>query len=199
MPTKRILLTILSLSLLVAPVLADITILGDKLQVDTAAYTVLFGRGTITHVHNKRTGETYTAPLDDTPGLGKQTAVLSSIQHFWARWDAEIQIEKIDARQAEIMFRRGGNEIRLSIAIAPNNNDLLIGGEGVSEASNVDGMQWCIDNLDVQNLSVIIPSQNVQVIDASSGIDYRNFPYPSYNWEAQLAIVRSERGGFYVR
>ena len=197
MRTIRIILTIFLLAPL--PVFAAITVVGDQLHVDTPAYTVLFDRGTITRLHNKRTGETYTLPLDTNQGLGKQTAILSNTQHFEARWDSEIHIEQIDARHVEILFRRGANQIRLSIAVDPTNNDLLIGGEGVSEVAAVYAMQWCIENLNLQNLSVIIPSEHTPVIDASSDIGGISLDYPGYEWEAQLAIVESERGGFYVR
>ena len=199
MKSIRIILTILFLSVLVTPVFAAITVVGDQLHVDTAAYTVLFDRGTITRLHNKRTGETHTLPLDTNQGLGKQTAILSNTQHFEARWDSEIHIEQIDARHANILFRRGGNQIRLSIAVDPTNNDLLIGGEGVSEVAAVYAMQWCIENLDSPNLNLIIPSNHIGFIEHSSDIGGINLGYPGYHWEAQLAIVESERGGFYVR
>ena len=44
-----------------------------------------------------------------------------------------------------------------------------------------------------------MPSQKEQVIDATSVIEYRNYPYPSSYWEAQLAIIEAEGGGFYIR
>ncbi len=202
MRTIRILLTIFLLAPL--PVFAAITVVDDQLHVDTAAYTVLFDRGTITQLHNKRTGETHTlAPgANPNPGFSKQTAIVGrgNIKDWSPRWDADIQINKITDHHADIVFRKGGNAITLSIGIDPANNDLLIGGQAVSAIPGVIGIQWSVENLDLHNLSLIIPSQGIQQIDASSAIEHRNFPYPdTFRWEAQLAIIESQLGGFYVR
>ena len=188
MRTIRILLTIFLLAPL--PVFAQhvqITIVGerlDQLHVDTDAYTVLFDRGTIAQLHNKRTGETHTLPRAANPNPGIE----------------QLQINKIDPHRADIVFKGGGNTMTLSIAVDPANHDLLIAGQRDSAQPGVRGIQWCIENLDIHNLSLIIPSQGIQQIDASSAIEHRNFPYPNtFHWEAQLAIIESQLGGFYVR
>ena len=186
---------------------AQITIMGerlDQLHVETDAYTVLFDRGTITELHNKRTGETHTlAPgANPNPGFSKQAAIVGrgNIKDWSPRWDADIQINKITDHHADIVFRKGGNAITLSIGIDPANNDLLIGGQAVSAIPGVIGIQWSVENLDLHNLKLIMPNQSVQQIDASSGIQHKSFQYPdAARWQAQLAIVESQFGGFYVR
>ena len=87
----------------------------------------------------------------------------------------------------------------MTIAIEPNTEDLLITLDGVADFPGVHAIQWAIDNLNISNLRFIVPSQKEQVIDATFVKDFRNYPYPSSYWEAQLAIVESEGGGFYVR
>ena len=80
-------------------------------------------------------------------------------------------------------------------------DELLIDLEGVSDPPGVVGMQWGLRNLDIQNLSVIAPVDGGRIIDATNPTDYEYYPYPfsGQGWEAQLAIVQGERGGFYVR
>ena len=186
------------LILLLSPLaLANITIDGETINVETDAYTVQFDRGTITQLHNKLTGETYTRPLD--PRFRIQAAILRTHESFWARYGTNREIRTINPNHAEILFTKGGNQLRMTIAIEPNTNDLLISGNGVSDTPGVFGVQWGIENLDLHNLRLVVPSDRRQVFDASSAIKYMDITYPSTHWEAQLAIIEAEHGGFYVR
>ena len=203
MRTIRILLTILSLYILVAPVPADITISGDSLRADTDAYTVLFNRGTVTQIHNKHTNETYTSPrtvdtIDRSVTIIK-TNLDKNGDHYWGRWGSHLAIERVGPNEAQFVFSRGENALKLNIGIDPSNDDLIVRGDAVSETPGVMGMSWGIDHLIAYNLRLLIPAEKNQVIDVTSGIRYANFNYPSGRWEAQLAIVESPRGGFYVR
>ena len=56
-----------------------------------------------------------------------------------------------------------------------------------------------IEGLDIRNLRLIVPTQEQPVYDAASGIKGKHITYPGNEWEAQLAIIESELGGFYVR
>ena len=198
----RILIGVMLISLFnLITVFAEITIDGETTYVETDGYKVQFDRGVITHLHNKLTGETYTLPFDinRNPGFRAETGILGRHHSVWARHAHTVETRKIDSDNAEIVFRRDGNEIRLLIGIDSDTDELLIGGKGVSDRSGIYGMQWGIENLNISNLRLIIPSERRQIVDAASGVKYRNFRYPSYYWEAQLAIIEAERGGFYVR
>ena len=198
----RILIGVMLISLFtLTTAFAEITIDGETIHVETDAYKVQFDRGVITQVHNKLTDDTYTLPLNTNrnPGFRAETGILGRQRSVWARHARTVETRKINPNQAEIQFQQGGNEIRLLIGIDPDTDDLLISGDCVSETSGVYGMQWGIENLDLSNLRLIIPSERRQIVDAASGVKYRNFRYPSYYWEAQLAIIEAERGGFYIR
>ena len=182
--------------------LAEITIDGETVHVETNAYTVQFDRGVITQLHNKLTAETYTLPLgtDGTPaGRQGQTGILRTRNgNIYTRESILTEARKITPLKAEILFRQGGNEIRLSIAVEPNTGDLLIEQAGISETAGVYGLQWGCGGLDIRNLDLILPADGGQVINASSPITNAGGNYPGL-WEAQLAIMQGERGGFYVR
>ena len=195
---RRLLYTLLFL--LTTYATAEITIDGDTIHAETDAYTVQFDHGAITQLHNKLTGETYTLPLNGRkPEFRMLTGILGRSFRFWALHATAIETEKISSHQIEILFRREGNEIRLSIAIDPNTDDLLISGDCVADTPNIYGMQWGIENLDLNNLRLIVPSDRRQVYDAASEFKDKIIDYPSTYWEAQLAIIEAERGGFYVR
>ena len=189
----------LSLSLLTPYASAQITIdeESNTIHVETDNYKVQFDYGAITHLHNKLTAETYTLPLEHI--FEVHAAILGRNEAFYARRSDTVETHKINEHTVETRFRKGQNEITLVIAIEPNTEDLLITLDGVADFPGVSAIQWAIDNLDISNLRLIVPSQKEQVIDANSIIKHRNFPYPSSYWEAQLAIVESEGGGFYLR
>ena len=186
----------LSLILLTTYVTAEITIDGETIHVETNNYKVRFAPNAITYLHNKLTDETYTLPLEQTYEI--QAAILGRNENFYAS-RGTVRPLKINDHTAEVLFQKDGNEITLTIAIEPNTEDLLISLEGNADFSGVSAIQWAIDNLNLANLRLIVPSQKEQVIDATFVKDFRNYPYPSSYWEAQLAIVEAEGGGFYVR
>ena len=178
---------------------AEITIDGETLHVETDGYEVRFDRGVITQIYNKRISETYTLSPDvnRSPGFTLQTGILG--KNLWARYATKIVAKKINSHQAEILFRGEGYEIRLLIAVDSKTDDLLISGDCISDTPSVHGMMWGIENLDLNNLSLILPSESGQIIEAESAERLKTFHYPSSKWEAQLAIIQAERGGFYVR
>ena len=175
--------------------LAEITIDGETVHVETDAYKVQFDRGVITHIHNKITAETYT---DRNLGFRAQTGILRRHHGpIWAR-HGTIEARKAGQDSATLLFRQGGNEITLTIEVEAHTGDLLIGGSGASDIASVYGFQWGCENLDITNLKLILPVDGGQVIDASSPITPRRFDYPGL-WEAQLAILQGQQGGFFVR
>ena len=193
---KLIRLICLSLILLTTYATAQITIDGNTVHVETNNYKVRFAPNAITYLHNKLTDETYTLPLEQTYEI--QAAILGKHEDFYAS-RGTVKPRKINDYTAEVRFQKGGNEITLVIAIEPNTEDLLITLDGVAETPGASAIQWAIDNLDITNLTLIVPSQKEQVIDATSIKYSRHYRYPSSYWEAQLAIVESKLGGFYIR
>ena len=191
----------LSLILITTYATADITINGHTIHVETDNYKVQFDRGVITQLHNKLTDETYTLPPDINinRGIRGETSILIRDRFVWTWHGNTVETRKINSHQAEFLFHDGGSEIRVAIEVDPQTDDLLISGDSVSESTKVYGMQWGIGNLDLNTLSLILPSQGGQIIDATAAIEGENFDYPSPNWEVQLAIIEAERGGFYVR
>ena len=181
----------------------------NTIHVETDNYIVQipFDLGGINYLHNKLTGETYTRPPDPNynPSRGDTSLIGRSdgrSKRFWVAYATTIETKTISPHQVEILFRKEGNQITLTIEVDAHTGDLLIGGDGVSDSSDISdlsGMQWGIENLDISNLRLIVPTQEQPIYDAASGFKYRNITYPRTEWKAQLAIIESELGGFYVR
>ena len=183
--------------------LAEITIAGETVHVETDNYEVQFDRGVITYIHNKHTDTTYTLSGEGRRGW---TGLLRH-RHFWQEENIStssyrttlVSATRITPLKAELLFRQDETDIYLFIEIDPVTDDLLIDMEGVSDIPGIVGMQWGCGYLDINNLSVILPIDGGRVLDATSTYQYHPYPGSGSGWEAQLAIVQGEHGGFYVR
>ena len=181
---------------------AELTVHDNTVIVETDAYEVRLENGVINQIANKITDEVYTLPPDAggmSRGLGGQSGILR--KHNSPIWISEATLteaRKIAPLEAEIVFREGQNEYRLSIAVDESTNDLLIGQEGVSDTAGVYGIQWGCGNLDIRNLKLILPALGGQILDAEYPEDSKGFGYPGA-WETQLAIIQGQHGGFFVR
>ena len=174
---------------------ANITIEGETVHVETDRYTVEFKKGVVIHIHNKLTDETHTigeGPLNWSGMSWKHHAV-------WTLWMPLVSATLIDPFHAEFLFQQEDSEVRLYIRIDRGTGDLLIDLEGESDLPGVVGLHWGVGDLDIQNLSIIVPSDGGSIIDVNTPIDSIAHDYPSSSWEAQLAIIQGDRGGFYVR
>lgn len=180
---------------------AEINIVDDSVFIRTDTYEVQFTDGIITQLSNKLTEEVYTLPFSISGGptgiSGRSGLLRRNGGSFWTDEATRTEVRKIAPLKAEVVFNRGANEIRLFVAVDERTGDLLIDQEGVSETEGIYGIQWGCGNLDTQNLELILPAQGGQTIDARSPTTAASFDYPEH-WEAQLAIVQSEHGGFFV-
>ena len=155
----------------------------------------------IEYIHNKLTDETYTHP---TPQGKNGWSGLLFNRYFWDRENVATQratlvsATQLSADAVELLYRQEGTDVLLSIAVDPATDDLLIDMEGMGDLPGVVGMQWGLGHLDIQNLSVIAPIDGGRIIDASTPKNYAGYFYPG-SWEAQLAVVQDDRGGFYIR
>jgi hypothetical protein len=179
---------------------ANITLDGETVHVDTDRYTVEFKKGVVIHIHNKLTDETYTigeGPLNWSGMSSYRSGKLE--KRVSTLWTPLVSATLIDPFHAELLFQQEDSEVRLYIRIDRGTGDLLIDLEGESDLPGVVGLHWGVGDLDIQNLSIIVPSDGGSIIDVNTPIDSIGHDYPSSSWEAQLAVIQGDRGGFYVR
>ena len=181
---------------------AEITILDSSVIVETDAYEVRFENGVINQIANKITGEVYTLPPDAgglSKGFGGRNGILrKGNSPIWTSGATLTEARKIAPLEAEVVYREGQNEFKLSIAVDESTNDLLIGQEGVSDTAAVYGVQWGCGNLDARNLDLILPALGGQIINAEYPKPSANFGYPGI-WETQLAIIQGSTAVFRSR
>ena len=185
---------------------AEITVVDNNVFVETDTYEVHFMDGVINHLSNKLTGETYTLRLGASgvpTGISGRSGLLRrSGGSVWTDQTTLTEARKVAPLRARLVFMQGQNEIRLFITVNERTGDLLIEQRGISDTAGVYGIQWGCGNLDVRGLDLILPAEGGQVFDVTTPITSRRFKYPGSccgGWEAQLAIIQGQRGGFFVR
>ena len=193
-------LVVLVFSVCLGVASAEITVDGGNVYVETDAYAVRFDKGVIAHIHNKRTGETYTIPESDS--IHGNTVIFRRDQDpIWARFST-VEAIKTGQDSARLVFSQPWenniNKLILNIEVEPTTGDLLIEGSGEADTGGVYGFQWGCDNIDINSVDLILPAHGGQVITSSFAFDAKSYPYPGL-WEAQLAILQGRQGGFFVR
>ena len=171
---------------------------------ETDRYEVRFRDGVLIHFHNKLTNETYTLPPQD--GSNEQSGI--SIQYNEGEYGRDIHIDKhwkvVESKRltplsVEVAYYsdyRVDKTVRIRISIDADTGDLVIQQHGTSE--RVVSIMWGCGYLNTQQLDIIVPGNGGEIIDAATKFNNRGFEYPK-GWEAQLAILQGEDGGFFVR
>ena len=192
---------------LVAAALANTLTLSEDGEVfaETDRYRVRFERGVLIHFHNKLTQETYTLPSQGSSNTQRGLLIQYAEGSYGRdepineRWDIETQ--RLSSLAIEIAYHsdyRTNKTVRLRIAIDPQTQDLVIHQTGTSAIGGIVGIMWGCGYLNSQQVDVILPAHCGEIIDAATEFSERNFWYPE-RWEAQLAILQGEEGGFFVR
>ncbi len=190
--------------ILVGAGLANTLTLGEQGEVfaETDRYRVRFEHGALVHFHNKLTQETYTLPPQ---GLSAQSGIAIQyeegrkgqyelIKGYW-----EVASKRLAPLNVEIAYhsdRRLDKTVRFRIGIDAATGDLVIQQHGISK--HIVSIMWGCGYLNNQQLDVILPANGGEIIDAATQISDRVFDYPD-RWEAQLAILQGDDGGFFVR
>ena len=190
---------------LVAAGSSNTLVLGEQGEVlaETDRYQVRFEHGVLVHFHNKLTQETYTLPPQG-PSNGRSGL---SIQYEEGRYgrhefidDAwEVESKRLTPLSVEVAYHsdhRLDKTVRTRIGIDADTGDLVIQQHGISK--HIVAVTWGCGYLNSQEVDLILPAHCGEIIDAATEIGVRGYEYPE-RWEAQLAILQGEDGGFFVR
>ena len=170
---------------------------------ETDRYQVRFKDGVLIHFHNKLTNETYTlppqGPSNARSGISIQYEEGQYGRHEFIDDAWEVESKRLTPLSVEVAYHsdyRLDKTVRTRIGIDADTGDLVIQQHGISK--HIVAVTWGCGYLNRQQVDLIIPAHCGEIIDATSEIDKRGYEYPE-RWEAQLAILQSGNGGFFVR
>ena len=173
---------------------------------ETDRYEVRFRKGSVIHVHNKLTKETYTVS-------GRRDAVLSGMRgaqfdvlemdgedYVAPEWEIggadSLKVEKISPLTVKLTARWHQRTLLMWVVIDVRTGDLIIRQEGFSEQIGISTIGWGIGNLDYNLVSPIVPGHFGEIMHEQHTVDlYWTYPHL---WRAPLAIVQGTLGGCFV-
>ena len=173
---------------------------------ETDRYEVRFRKGSVIHVHNKLTKETYTVS-------GRRDAELSGMRgpkfdeweidgkgYVAPEWEIggadSLKVEKISPLAVKLTARWKQRTLLMWVVIDVLTGDLIIRQEGFSEQTGISTIGWGIGNLDYNLVSPIVPWRGGKIMNEQHTTDaYWTYPYL---WEAPLAVVQGTLGGCFV-
>ena len=180
---------------------------------ETDRYVARFENGVLVHFQNKLTQETYTLPPQ---GRSNGWSGLS-IQHEEGQDDHseliddtwEVETKRLSPLSVEVAYHSDYSDYRpnyrfdktvwIRISIDAATGDLVIQQHGISK--HIISVLWGCGYLNSQQVEIILPAHGGRVVNDATEFNrkgFSEFAYPG-KWEAQLAILQGEHGGFFVR
>lgn len=173
----------------------DMQVAADRIVADTEKGRVVIERGMVVEMANRLTGETYTL----APAGAKLTGLLWHNSPVWVEPATKATSAPPKPNEATISFALAeGTEMRMTVAVDPATQDVLIRQSGAGERKGLQAVQWGIANLDARNLRTLVPGNSGVCLTQRCPQQDMRFQWP-VGWEAQIAIVEGPRGGFSVR
>ena len=193
---------------LVPAALSNTLTLGEEGDIfaETDRYQVRFRKGSVIHVHNKLTQETYTvsgrhdATLSGMRGPRFDALEIDGEDYLAPEWEIggadTLEVEKISPLAVKLTARWHQSTLLMWVVIDVLTGDLIIRQEGFSEQTGISTIGWGIGNLDYNLVSPIVPAHGGKIINEQSTVDsYWTYPHL---WQAPLAVVQGTLGGCFV-
>ena len=162
---------------------------------ETDRYQVRFQKGSVIHLHNKLTQETYTRQGIETLPDGDHHFAFNSYRITGAD---SLEAEKVAPLTAKLTVRwyerRHEKTLIMWVSIDELTGDLIIKQEGSDQRHGAATIGWRFGNLDHDQVSLIVPANGGTLINAESPPHWE-FDGPGINWQARLAILEGHAGG----
>ena len=157
---------------------------------ETDRYQVRFKKGSVIHLHNKLTEETYTHQGIETLPDGDHHFAFNSYRIPHADF---LETKKIAPLVAQLTARWHERTLIMWVSIDELTGDLIIKQEGF-DPEGAARIAWRFGNLDHHQVSVIAPMHAGQLItaDAPQHLSYNS---PGREWQARLALLQGHAGG----
>ncbi|MEW6355999.1 MAG: DUF6259 domain-containing protein [Planctomycetota bacterium] len=193
---KRIGIIVLMFSVLTAcwPASADVEVKDDRVAVTTEKGRIEIARGVIVKMTNTLTGETYATE----PGDRGLTGLLWWNDPAWVDEQAKVTCAKTGEDEAAITaLLSQGHEMKMTVAVDPATQDILIRQSGTTNKKNLYGVQWGIAGLDAKRVRTLVPGYSGVSLDSKCPARDLHFGWPT-GWEVQMMVVEGTGGGFSV-
>ena len=177
---------------------ASIQVRDGILHIDTPTQTAVMEKGVLTSLQSKQTGEVFIHGVDiaSCPALqliyrGGETVSVDESKF------GTMETHALSHHRAEVIFHSWDADGVLSISVEPKTGDILVEPAAYSSRGGVLACRWNLAGLR-SDLKVVAPFfQGIKLPLEDSLIKDSDWEWPFF-WEAGLAILQAEQGGFWV-
>jgi hypothetical protein len=177
---------------------ASIQLRDGILYIDTPTQTAVMEKGVLTSLKSKRTGEVFIQGVDvaSCPALqliyrDGQTVPVDESKF------GTTETRALSDHRAEVIFHSWDADGVLNVSVEPETGDILVEPAAYSSRSGVLACRWNLAGLR-SDLKLVAPFfQGVKLSLGDSLIKDSHWEWP-FSWEAGLAILQADRGGFWV-
>ncbi|UCD53328.1 MAG: hypothetical protein JSW27_11900, partial [Phycisphaerales bacterium] len=177
---------------------ASIVVRDNQLIIDTPTQTAVMEKGILTSLKSKLTGEVFVQKNDaaSAPALqllyrGSQTVSVDQSKF------GTIETHALSEHHAEIIFHSWDADGVLHVSVEPESGDILVEPAAYSSRGGVLACRWNLVGLR-SDLKLVAPFfQGIKLPLDDTLIKDSHWEWPFF-WEAGLAILEGEKGGFWV-
>lgn len=174
---------------------SDVLVEGNRVTAQSERMIVVFQGGDLIRMTNRLTQEQYIhAPVRLASLLDLKMSPAPGTPLRPTEWR---QGRGVGANPDSAMttFNDLVRTVTLTLVVEPETQDIVITIFGDATRDGVTGLTWGLRGLDLTSGRLLIPAQGGCYADAEHTPDKVTFDYPS-QWEAQMAVWETKRGGF---
>ena len=165
---------------------------------ETDRYQVRFTKGSIVHLHNKLTKETYTHQEVKTIPDSDNYLDFNNYRIIDADFLVVEKVAPLTAKLTAVWRERQHlKTLTMWVSIDTFTGDLVIKQEGSDLRHGAATIAWRLWNLDHNQVSVIVPANGGLLIDEAKSRKNMGFEFyfPGRSWQARLAILHLNSDG----
>lgn len=177
---------------------ASIQLRDGVLHIDTPTQTAVMEKGVLTSLKSKQTGEAFIGEVDVAACAALQLVYRDgqTVSVDESKFGT-IQTRILSKHRAEVVFHSWDADGVLNVSVEPETGDILVEPAAYSSRGGVLACRWNLPGLR-SDLRLVAPFfQGVKLPLDDSLIKDSHWEWP-FAWEAGLAILQADRGGFWV-
>jgi hypothetical protein len=177
---------------------ASIQVRDGILYIDTPTQTAVMEKGILTSLKSKQTGQVFIRGVDvaSCPALqllyrGDETISVDESKF------GTIETHALSNHRAEVVLHSWDADGVLTVSVEPQSGDILVEPAAYSSRSGVLACRWNLAGLrsDLKLVAPFFQGIKLPLDDSLIRDSYWEWPF---SWEAGLAILQADQGGFWV-
>jgi hypothetical protein len=177
---------------------SSIHVENDQIFIETGTLTATFRNGFLNSLKSKLSGEEYIGSFNESEFTALQLVYSNdNTLNFNDQSATKIRLNQVSDQRVEIIFHSWNGDGVIGVSTDNESGDLIIEPSAFSSRPGVLACRWNMPAIK-NELQLVAPFfQGIRMRLDDPLIADSRWPWPMY-WEAGLAILQSNQGGFYL-